>query len=214
MQLNQCGSAVPLVERRHGRCALPPANIARPCWRYSPADRARLRNRQGMVRLARSADAPAASMPGSRSPTCSSPFVTGHQWPSGRGHSTAVMETKSATIHWKMAAADCQLPITGFAHKAGVVSDDGVAALLVLAAHDMAAERRRAATLDRRHHLELAEADMAGIGLTPCRSMVAEDIRNFQRRAEHRCGRLRWRRVFIVLSGAFAGLLPWLPARL
>ena len=62
--------------------------------------------------------------------------------------------------------------------------------------------------------LELAEADMTGIGLTPCRSLVAEDIRNLQRRAGHRCGRLRWRRVFIVLSGAFAGLLPWLPARL
>jgi hypothetical protein len=28
--------------------------------------------------------------------------------------------------------------------------------------HDMPAECRRAATLDRRHHLELAEADMAG----------------------------------------------------
>src|SRR5215467_10145174 len=80
------------------------------------------------------------------------------------------------------------VPIT-----AGVVSDDGVAAVLVLAAHDMAAERRRPATLDRRHHLELAEADMAGIGLTPCRSTVAEDIRNLQRRAGHRCGRLCWR---------------------
>ena len=49
----------------------------------------------------------------------------------------------------------------------------------------MAAERRRAAALDRRHHLELAEADMAGIGTAPCRAMVAEDIRNLQRRARH-----------------------------
>jgi hypothetical protein len=40
----------------------------------------------------------------------------------------------------------------------------------------MAAERRGAAALDRRHHLELAEADMAGIGTAPCRAMVAEDI--------------------------------------
>src|SRR5882762_2495054 len=63
----------------------------------------------------------------------------------------------------------------------GVVGDLRMAALLVLAARDMAAERRRAAVLDRRHHLELAEADMAGIGLTPCRSMAAEDIRNLQR---------------------------------
>src|SRR5215471_13710758 len=88
---------------------------------------------------------------------------------------------------------------------AGVVGDLRIGALLVLAARDMTAERCRAAVLDRRHHLEWAEADMAGIGLTPCRSMVAEDIRNFQRRAEHRCGRLRWRWVFIVLSGLLPG---------
>ena len=66
---------------------------------------------------------------------------------------------------------------------ARVVGDLGVRALL--AARDMAAERRRAAALDRRHHLQLAEAHMAGIGLTPCRSMVAEDIRDLQRRTRH-----------------------------
>ena len=55
----------------------------------------------------------------------------------------------------------------------------------VLAARDMAAERRRAAALDRRHHLQLAEADMAGIGLTPCRAMAAEDIRDLQSRTRH-----------------------------
>ena len=33
-----------------------------------------------------------------------------------------------------------QLPITGFAHKAGVVGDLGVAAFVVLAAQDMPAE--------------------------------------------------------------------------
>ena len=55
-----------------------------------------------------------------------------------------------------------------------------MAALVVLAARDMAAERCRAAVLDRRHHLELAEADMAGVGLAPRRSMAAEDIRNLQ----------------------------------
>jgi hypothetical protein len=44
----------------------------------------------------------------------------------------------------------------------------------------MAAERCRAAALDRRHHLELAEADMAGVGLAPRRAMAAEDIRNLQ----------------------------------
>jgi hypothetical protein len=35
----------------------------------------------------------------------------------------------------------------------------------VLTAHDMPAESRRAAALDRRHHLQLAEAHMASIGL-------------------------------------------------
>jgi hypothetical protein len=55
-----------------------------------------------------------------------------------------------------------------------------MAALVVLAARDMPAKRCRAAVLDRRHHLELAEADMAGIGLAPCLAMAAEDIRNLQ----------------------------------
>src|SRR5260221_9527475 len=64
---------------------------------------------------------------------------------------------------------------------ARVVGELRVGALLVLAARDMAAERCRAAVLDRRHHLELAEADMAGIGLAPCRSMAAENIRDLQR---------------------------------
>src|SRR4249919_751199 len=47
------------------------------------------------------------------------------------------------------------------------------------------AERRRAAALDRRHHLELAEADMAGIGPTPCRAVAAEDVRDLQRWTRH-----------------------------
>ena len=64
---------------------------------------------------------------------------------------------------------------------ARVIGDLRIAAVLVLAARNMAAERCRAAVLDRRHHLELAEADMAGIGLAPCRSMAAEDIRDLQR---------------------------------
>jgi hypothetical protein len=37
----------------------------------------------------------------------------------------------------------------------------------VLAACDMTAERYPTAALDRRHHLYLVEADMAGIGFTP-----------------------------------------------
>src|SRR3981081_2887790 len=66
---------------------------------------------------------------------------------------------------------------------ARVVRDLGVCALL--AARDMSAERRGAAALDCRHHLQLAEADMAGIGPAPCRAVVAEDIRNVQRWTRH-----------------------------
>jgi hypothetical protein len=67
---------------------------------------------------------------------------------------------------------------------AGVVGDLRVRA--VLAARNMPAESRRAAVLDRRHDLQLAEAHTAGIGSTPCRSVAAEDIRDLQRRARHK----------------------------
>ena len=66
---------------------------------------------------------------------------------------------------------------------AGVVGDLAVRALL--AARDMTAERRRAAALDRRHHLQLAEAHMAGVGSAPCRAVAAEDIRDLQSRTRH-----------------------------
>jgi len=48
-----------------------------------------------------------------------------------------------------------------------------------------AAERCRAAALDCRHHLQLAKADMAGIGLAPCRALAAEDVRDLQRWTRH-----------------------------
>src|SRR6516225_1925410 len=67
-----------------------------------------------------------------------------------------------------------------------VVSDAAVAA--ILAAFDMPAQRPhgtspwaegpRSALLDRRHDLQLAEADMAGMGGTPSRPAVAEDVRH------------------------------------
>jgi hypothetical protein len=44
----------------------------------------------------------------------------------------------------------------------------------------MAAERRRPATLDGTHHLHLAEADVAAIGLTPRGPVITEDIRDLQ----------------------------------
>jgi hypothetical protein len=49
----------------------------------------------------------------------------------------------------------------------------------------MAAERRRAATLDRRHHLHLVEVDVPGIGATPGEAVVAENIRDLQRWTGH-----------------------------
>ena len=64
----------------------------------------------------------------------------------------------------------------------------------VLAAQNMPAESHRAAALDRRHHLQLAEAHVAGIGFTPSGPVVAEDVRNLQRWTGHErralCGRL------------------------
>jgi hypothetical protein len=50
---------------------------------------------------------------------------------------------------------------------------------------DMPAERRRAATFDRRHYLQLAEANMAGVSLTPHRSVATEDIRDLQSGTDH-----------------------------
>src|SRR5262249_10149028 len=55
----------------------------------------------------------------------------------------------------------------------------------VLAARAEARQGCRATALDCRHHLELAEAHMAGIGLTPCRAVVAEYIRDLQSWTRH-----------------------------
>ena len=55
----------------------------------------------------------------------------------------------------------------------------------VLAARDVPAERRRAAVLDRAHHLQLAEADVTAVGLTPRRAVVAEDVRDLERWSGH-----------------------------
>src|ERR1700752_3449491 len=63
---------------------------------------------------------------------------------------------------------------------AGVVGDLGITARRVLAARDMAAERCRAAALDRTHHLQLREAHMPLIGFTPSRAVIAEDVRDLQ----------------------------------
>ena len=63
---------------------------------------------------------------------------------------------------------------------AGVVRDAQVGAGLT--AFDMTAQRNGSAALDRRHDLELAEAHMAGMGRTPSRPAMAEDVRHLDRR--------------------------------
>ena len=48
------------------------------------------------------------------------------------------------------------------------------------AARNMAAEGRRAAALDRAHHLHLRVAEVALVGVTPSGAVIAEDIRDLQ----------------------------------
>ncbi len=61
----------------------------------------------------------------------------------------------------------------------------------VLAARDMATEGCRAAALDRGHHLHLRMADVAPVGVTPAKAVIAEDIRDLQSRTRHACRRLQ-----------------------
>jgi hypothetical protein len=69
----------------------------------------------------------------------------------------------------------------------------------VLAAGNVPAEGCRATAHNRTHDLQLGEAHVAAIGLTPSGSVVAEEIRDLQSGTHHeRAGRLcrrllRWR---------------------
>ena len=56
---------------------------------------------------------------------------------------------------------------------AGIVGDAHMGA--VLAALDVSAERRGPTGLDRRHHFQLGEADVTGVGLAPRRPMGAKE---------------------------------------
>ena len=67
----------------------------------------------------------------------------------------------------------------------GVVGDDCVRARVVIATRNMAAESRRAAALDGTHHLQLAETDVAAVGVTPSGTVIAEDVRDLQRYTGH-----------------------------
>lgn len=67
-----------------------------------------------------------------------------------------------------------------------------VPALALGASGDMPAERLRTAGFNRRHHLELRQAQMPRIGPPISRALGAKDVRNFQPRARHRpCRSLR-----------------------
>src|ERR1700730_6775242 len=73
----------------------------------------------------------------------------------------------------------------------------------------MPAERRRAAALDRRHYLQLVEADVTGGGSAPRPPVIADEIRALQPRTEHCRGRLRRRVIFRAAPVSFTGPLPW-----
>src|SRR5882724_4060489 len=92
----------------------------------------------------------------------------------------SVMESQISKVYAPSNATGRQLTITKIAHKTGVVRDLGIAASRVLAACDMPAERRRATALDRTHHLQLLEAHMPAVGLAPGRTVIAENVRDFQ----------------------------------
>src|SRR5258707_10023346 len=80
----------------------------------------------------------------------------------------------------------------------GVVRDLRMAARRILAARDMPAERRRATALNRTHHLQLVEAHMPAVGLTPRRPVIAENVRDFQSWSSH--GRRRYGAAGSLLS--------------
>src|SRR5271154_2356078 len=77
------------------------------------------------------------------------------------------------------------MPVT-----AAVVTDLGMGARRVLPTRDMPAERRRTTALDRTHPLQLIEAHMPAVGLTPGRTVVAENVRDLQSWSSH--GRRRY----------------------
>ena len=81
----------------------------------------------------------------------------------------------------------------------GVVGDLGVRAGLT--ARDVAAERCGAAALDCAHHLELAEAYVTGVGVTPRGPAVAEDVRDLQSRPGHEPGRYAAGSGLLAISG-------------
>ena len=83
------------------------------------------------------------------------------------------------------------LALRAMAVATGVVGDLVVRAGAVGAAQHVAAERRAAALLDRGHDLELAETEVAGLGLPPSGTVDAEEVRDLEAGPRHRRPRLR-----------------------
>ena len=93
------------------------------------------------------------------------------------------METKSATIHRKMPMPAHQLPITKFAHKAGVVGDALMAAIATTL--DVTAQRGRAAIFDRPHGTPPRGRQRRAVPVAKSRAEAAEHVRHFQPLASH-----------------------------
>ena len=65
---------------------------------------------------------------------------------------------------------------------AGVIGDLDLCATFT--AQHVTTERGTSTALNGRHHFQLAEAQMPCTGITPRRSMVAEDVRDLQHRQD------------------------------
>jgi hypothetical protein len=88
------------------------------------------------------------------------------------------METRRAAIHRKMPTLPRRLPITGSAHKAGVVGATHQSA--IRAGLSVAAQCRRPAQLDGAHHAPFDAAQVSVMGTAISAAVAAEDIRHFQ----------------------------------
>jgi hypothetical protein len=97
--------------------------------------------------------------------------------------------------NWTQIGLPCLQPLASLAAltlwavpvAATAVSDRRVPARRVLTTRNVATEGRRAAALDRAHHLQLGMTEAALVGMTPSRTVVAEDIRDLQCRTGHVC---------------------------
>jgi len=81
----------------------------------------------------------------------------------------------------------------------------------IFAALDMPAERGRAALLDRRHDLELTQAQISGIGPAPVGLIAMKDVCDLQLRAAHggpARPRVAASRRSVVQAGRVAGYGP------